>query len=75
MKGDYTFVNTSFGSHKVICVKEAEKLNNIEANGILGIRGNSTGRTLIYNYLSALNLSSKTLSLYYGLKESKLFLG
>lgn len=50
-------------------------LANIEANGILGFRGNSHGNTFLKNYLRKLGVTNDRISFYYGLKETKIILG
>jgi hypothetical protein len=47
VRGDFTYLNTCFGPSRVLCVKEAQDLSAIESHGIMGIRGNSSGRQFL----------------------------
>jgi len=73
--GDMTYINTCLGPHKVFCVKESKGMESLSAVGILGIKGNSSGKKLIISLLENIKVDISSVSLYFGVHEAKMLLG
>ena len=75
VRGDFVYFKSCLGTNKIICVKESDNMQNIQSHGILGLRGNSTGRNFIKNMLEQYQVGIHSVGIYYGLNEGRVFLG
>jgi hypothetical protein len=73
--GDFTYINSCLGTLRVFCAKTATDMHNLEAVGILGIQGQSSGRKLLEALIQLPSPSNSSIAIYYGIKEAQLLVG